>query len=558
MATNLLQNVTAPIGSEERTKQLLEASSQVTGLKPTATSGNAITSDLLQPQPKFTTTNLPKDTKVAGMLGEIETGTDNFTKELERQASQAKTGESTSFEELMRGALETPGKTELTAKAEKDAGLTPISDELRGINDQIRQEQNALRRQIERTQTEAGLTKGQVDERTSELERVSLRKQADLYVIQQAVQGKYDSAKAIADRAVAIQTEQDQRKLDLLQLNYERNKDLFTESEKRLFESKQADRKREIDKLEQEKSDIYNIGLTVGQNGGGSQLMQQVFNAKTPQEAAKIGSGYLVDPIDRQLKNISLQNAQINRDLDAAKLKDYNTSTEVLNDSNWSSIINSTASLVGSERGKEIRTNMARNIANGNYKSAWADVTNAVEEKLTGENATKFGASITDYEVLTGLENAIQQYADGGGNMGLLTGKAEDISRKLLGVTDNPKLSALAVQLEREFQTYRTNATGAAFSPEESREYAKVNPRSTASLDLNLATIKGAKNQLENRILSNVKVRVPGAEDLWKINTGGSTSSYIDQVDSVLQQQGSGDEIDSLLDQITKEIRNIK
>src|SRR5690606_23769080 len=152
-----------------------------------------------------------------------------------------------------------------------------------------------------------------------------------------------------------------------------------------------------------------------------------------------------------------------------AELDNINSMSDVLDDKKWGQIVQSTASLVGAERGKEIRINMARNIANGNYKAAWADVTNAVEEKLTGENATKFGAYTTDYEVLTRLEDKIQQFSDAGGNLGLLSGKAEQISRNLLGVTDNPELSALAVALEREFQSYRVNMTGAAFSPEESR-----------------------------------------------------------------------------------------
>ena len=108
-----------------------------------------------------------------------------------------------------------------------------------------------------------------------------------------------------------------------------------------------------------------------------------------------------------------------------------------------------------------------------------------------------------------------------------------------MGVTGNPQLTALATQLSREFQTYRTNATGAAFSPEESREYAKVNPRTTASLDLNLAVIDGALNQLQNRIVSTTKTRVSGAEDLWKLSHGQTTEEYLNDVDTVLQDTSS-------------------
>jgi hypothetical protein len=221
--------------------------SKVTGVafQPLAT--EPITSTSLSGGGSFNIQNLPPSTSSAGMLGEIESSVDTFSKDLEAEKSRTETDYKSSFEDFARGVLETPGETELTAKAETKAGVDDLNLELKGINDQLRKEQHALRRQIEAIQdNKAGLFGGAVNQEINRVQGESLRRQADLYVIQQGVQGKYDSAKAIADRAVAVQMEQSQRKLNILQLNYERNKDLFTKAEQRAFETKQADRQFKI------------------------------------------------------------------------------------------------------------------------------------------------------------------------------------------------------------------------------------------------------------------------------------------------------------------------
>jgi hypothetical protein len=180
----------------------------------------------------------------------------------------------------------------------------------------------------------------------------------------------------------------------------------------------------------------------------------------------------------------------------------------------YGSIVDATANLVGAERGKTTRTAMSSAINRGDYVSAYAQIANNVEESLTGSPKINFADSRTDYAVMGGLRDAVQAYADGGGNMGLLVGTEESIKRKL-GI-DSGKASELAVQLCREFQVYRLNMTGAAFSPAESRDYAAVNPTLGKSLNLNLSVINGALNQLENRIINTIEVRVPGSKKLYQ------------------------------------------
>lgn len=185
----------------------------------------------------------------------------------------------------------------------------------------------------------------------------------------------------------------------------------------------------------------------------------------------------------------------------------------------YGSIVKSASNLVGAERGKTSKAAIAEAIAGGDFVSAYAQIANNVEESLTGETKTRLSSARTDYAVMLGLREALNEYAEGGGNMGLLQGKEEEVKRKL-GI-DSGKASALAVTLWREFQTYRLNMTGAAFSPAESKDYAAVNPTLGKSLNLNLSVIDGALNQLENRITSTVNTRVPGSQKIYDNATGG-------------------------------------
>src|SRR3990167_7706675 len=154
----------------------------------------------------------------------------------------------------------------------------------------------------------------------------------------------------------------------------------------------------------------------------------------------------------------------------------------------WKSLVDTTGNLYSTKSiGDEVKKSIISDIKAENYGNAYAQVANAVEEKLTGEVKTKFANSRTDYLIMQNFAESIQEYADAGGDMGLLTGKEEEIKRKL-GI-DSGKATELAVELWREFQTYRLNMTGAAFSEAESRDYASVNPSLGKSLNLNLSKI---------------------------------------------------------------------
>lgn len=186
---------------------------------------------------------------------------------------------------------------------------------------------------------------------------------------------------------------------------------------------------------------------------------------------------------------------------------------------------------------KTIKDDMTYYLKNNDYESAYKQIENTVENQLKGTTKTRFADARIDVNVMSGLRNKIQDYQDAGGDMGLLKGTAEQIERRL-GVVKNPAYATLAVALQREFQAYRNNMTGAAFSPKESREYDSVNPSSKKTLDLNLSVIDGAISQLDNRITSTVDAKITGASDLR--NLANKTNSSKNNVFMQAEKQSNG------------------
>lgn len=183
------------------------------------------------------------------LAGVMQTGADQFVQNLTEQRKQAEAPKQQSLQDLISATLNSQGQIELTAQEYgKDGGADVAKAELQDINNQLLQEQQGQRRREEAIlKNPQGLETSALNAELQRSRDESLARQADLSVIQLAKQGKYDSAKEIADRAVAVKMEQEQRKLDALKLNYEENKELFSKAEQREFEVMYGDRKQKME-----------------------------------------------------------------------------------------------------------------------------------------------------------------------------------------------------------------------------------------------------------------------------------------------------------------------
>ncbi len=211
--------------------------------------GTIPVSSLTQPAPapaKIVTP--PPATGAAGLQEGIQAQTDQFTAGLADKTASAEANKAASFQDYLKSTLGTPGQTELTANEYASTGVDSASGELKAINNQLISEQRALDKEIRSIkENAAGVYGGAQEQMIASATDKSLTRQADLAVIQMAKQGQYDSAKTIADRAVAVKMERQKTINDALKMSYEENKDLFTTAEKRQFETAQKDRERKLE-----------------------------------------------------------------------------------------------------------------------------------------------------------------------------------------------------------------------------------------------------------------------------------------------------------------------
>lgn len=283
-----------------------------TGLPMTS---SAITSATLSPQTSFNLTPPKPSTKAEGMTAGFEVGADQFTKNLERERSEAaKLRESSlgGYTDALASQLTESGAT-AQAYGQK-GGVDDIQTELDAINSQLLQEQNANRRRIEAIDKNApGMLRSQVEAEKQRINTESLRRQADLSIIQMGIQGRFDSAKAIADRAVDAILEGEKNRLEALRVNYEENKDLFDKADQRAFETAQGDRERKLQNEE------YRLRAEFDQKIKQADPLYQLQIQKTQKELQLLGQESPTERAKREKE-------------DAAALKEAQASIPVMRD----------------------------------------------------------------------------------------------------------------------------------------------------------------------------------------------------------------------------------
>lgn len=252
--------------------------------------------------------NIPPAPVATGVFA-MDGAQSEFAKQEQAKADKLEQSYLSSGRDLATSLFNAQGEAGLTDEFySRPGGVDETSRELQDINQQIFQEEHALRREVEAIQDNAdGLTRGAVAGRVEEVTRASVRKRADLSVIALAKQGRYDSAKAEADRAINVLLERQKMELDYRQFIFSENKELFTKAEQRAFEVAQGDRERALNREEANLKTISDLSLNALQNGASSDIAARMRQAKTPEEAMMIGGQY-VDRLDRQLKI-----AQINK-----------------------------------------------------------------------------------------------------------------------------------------------------------------------------------------------------------------------------------------------------
>lgn len=286
---------------------------------------SVISSETLKPAEKMVLTQPKPSVSSLGMGEEISSLTkntiDQYTKNLQEKSNISEISKNTALDEYLSNLMGSKGETELKSEAYSKT-VDPLESELISINNQILAEDNANRRKIQALEKNPqGLLAGALNDEINRVNDESLARKADLYVIQMGVQGKYDSAKSIADRAISARLERQRNLNEALKINYEEKKDLFNKEEQRAFESAQSDRERLIRREEDNLKEISDLSITALKNGAPSSLVVEMRRAKTPEDAIKIGGNYIMS-IDDRIKNLEYKDLINTSNVDGRVLTD--------------------------------------------------------------------------------------------------------------------------------------------------------------------------------------------------------------------------------------------
>lgn len=380
------------------------------------------------------------------------------------------------------------------------------------------------------------ITREQANQQVQELQRTGNANLANLAVISQASQGLLSAAQQTIKDKIEAQFQPVQDQIDFYTKLAQLNQNDLSESDKLKLQAAQEQKKTDMALVQKTVSDLsenlLNNNAPANVYGSLDRVVSDFSSGKiTAQEAQtkllqSVGH-YGGDTLGQQYKQqqlINLKNQNTTVALQQQKLRDEIANNKPIT-GDYGSVINGVVGLLGAQKGAAVKETLASSLAGGDYVTSYATIANSVEDSLTGSNKTKFADTRTDIGVMSGMRDAIKAYADAGGNMGYLKGTADDIAKRFGQLATDPKFASLGTQLQREFQSYRLSMTGAAFSPQESKEYEAVNPTTGKSLDLNLAVIDGALSQLTNRVTSTVNQRIPDAQKIYDLASGKAPQS---------------------------------
>jgi len=299
---------------------------------------STIRSQDLQPSQSFELVQPAPSTATAGLSGTMETltGTDAFTRDVNREKDIAGANTQAAFEDYLDRLVNGRTRSDIEADVfSQRGGVDDLQEELDDINSQILAEQHSRRRKLEALdENPNGLFGGALDDEKARIEKDSLRKEADLSVIQMARQGRFDSAKTIADRAVDAEFEREQQITNAVKLNYEVNKDLFTTAEQRAFETNLGNRERELTKQRADAQALSDAKLdalkTAQMNGAPLSIIQGIQNATTPQGVLTAGGKWAsADLLAQAAQRQSIASSRTNQLLALGKAGDASAISEL-------------------------------------------------------------------------------------------------------------------------------------------------------------------------------------------------------------------------------------
>lgn len=319
------------------------------------------------------------------------------------------------------------------------------------------------RRQKEALMTNGAISADQKQANLSELDRKEASQKADIAIDYNLKAGLLSNAKELMNKQIELELEPMKLKADYYKTIKEDYKDVFNTAQNR-----------QIDYLAKKEERAY----------------------QSAQKEREYQKDLIFKAIDAGIYDPSMKNMSSSKILDAL-------ATNTAKSGGFDATIETAASLEPATLQKAYKGEISKAIANKDYKTAVLRLQNTVSKALTGENKTSYDAKKSAIPAIDELADKLKAYEAAGGDTGILKGKAEDIANKL-GKVNDPKFKSLATDLKISLQKYRNDMSGAAFTEQEAKEYASVNPAGNKSINLNLAIIDGMRSNFKRQVDSTV------------------------------------------------------
>lgn len=291
------------------------------------------------------------------------------------------------------------------------SGVDDLKRQLDDVSHRIEAEQVSNRHAVENLQKNNpnGMLTGALNDTVNRLNGESFSRQADLAVVQNAANNKYETAKSIIDRKIESETEADKIRLENLKFFYQENSDNLSKAEDRQYQAKIQAEERKYNETVQAKKELGDTQLQLLQSAGAQgaplSVKMAIQSAKTPQEAITAAGVYAGDVLDRKIKQ-----AQLSKLVDTGDITPQQATT-VANDPGFNNVQAEAIPLASLL--KEYNTFLSENTALGiNLSPNKTATKNTLISQITAEykQAKKLGT----------LDAGVQKLIDGVlGNTGL-------------------------------------------------------------------------------------------------------------------------------------------
>lgn len=213
------------------------------------------------------------------------------------------------------------GKDEATLKAEEAAGIPVQTKQLQELSNRflaLRNESLAIPLQIQEQFAGTGATEGGAEPiQTSKLRQNAIQS-LSISAQAQALQGNIALAQQQVDRAIKLQFEPEERKLQFLKQAYEFNREDLEREDKKKADAMRISIDERTRLLETQKADataVRNIANTAARFGADQGTISKILQTNDPDKAIELAGTFLRDPKD------VLELQKLKQDMYYARLK---------------------------------------------------------------------------------------------------------------------------------------------------------------------------------------------------------------------------------------------